>query len=39
MKMTMEPMIVTNTNHGNMIDDCVAIIVANDGNDKNWKGR
>ena len=33
-KMTMEPMTVTNTNHDNGIDDCVAII-ANDGNNEN----
>ena len=32
--MTMEPMTVTNTNHDNGIDDCVAII-ANDGNNEN----
>ena len=34
MKMTMEPMIVTNTNHDNRIDDYVAII-ANGGNNEN----
>ena len=30
----MEPMTVTNSNHDNGIDDCVAII-ANDGNNEN----